>query len=119
MNAGGPYAHGGCNHPYVWVMRIGVAGGSGNKPAPLPSAFREFIMNIYRLSRPSDYPFTWDEYIEFIVAANDENEARSINQDSRYNSPSWIPKDRVVVELIGTAKEDTEVGIICASFNAG
>jgi hypothetical protein len=81
----------------------------------------------------------YDTYDSAVVAAETESEARSIhpgdNQLSLKNgkwvgtrpdgteyesySGTWSRTDAVKVEYIGEAKEGTEKGIICASFNAG
>lgn len=68
---------------------------------------------------------TYDTFDSAVVAAETEEEARLINPDCRradWRKPAvkWCSSpDNVTVNLIGTAVEGTEEGIIIASFNAG
>ena len=88
-------------------------------------------MNIYKIfqSENNDY----DTFDSAIVAAESEEEARDMDPKSEWgNDPlkvnwncnsrrsSWaFNREKVNVEYIGVAKEDTKAGIILASFNAG
>jgi len=87
-------------------------------------------MYLYRLSQ--NIARGYDTYDSCVVAAQSEDEARIIHPSDytdngdldrdcfpRY-SDTWAsrPSD-VCVELIGTATDGTEAGVICASFNAG
>jgi hypothetical protein len=87
-------------------------------------------MNLYRLSQSTVRGY--DTYDSCVVAAESEDAARRIHpSDYRCNaapdadcflerSGTWCYMvDDVNVELIGTAVDGTECGVICASFNAG
>lgn len=87
-------------------------------------------MHLYRLSQ--SIARGYDTYDSCVVSAESEDHARCIhpsfyiengNLDSdcfpRY-CDTWATKPSdVLVELIGTAIDETEAGVICASFNAG
>ena len=79
-------------------------------------------MNLYLLTQK--LLTKYDVYDSCVVAAEDEYNARYIHPDGgmigkdRY--PTWVDEPFYVrVELIGTAKEGTEEGVIIGSFNAG
>lgn len=72
-------------------------------------------MNLYRVERTDRVGY--DEYDSVVVAAESEDEARTI-QPSEYGG-AWAPPDALDVDLIGIAKEGTERGVILASFGAG
>jgi hypothetical protein len=82
-------------------------------------------VNLYLISQSenSDY----DTYDSAVVAAETEELARNTRPNGEINRPSenwptdysWTSPENVRVELIGKAKEGTEVGVICFSFNAG
>ena len=76
-------------------------------------------MNLYKISQ--DKNNGWDTYDSAIVCAASEDEARLINPEGGWTTySSWCQSpDDVTVELIGTAVEDTNRGIVLASFNAG
>lgn len=80
-------------------------------------------MKLWKISRPGICGC--DEYDSAVVAAENEQAARKThpNKYGREDPPdiwnSWIPKEQVVVELIGTAKPGTKPGVICASFHDG
>ena len=68
----------------------------------------------------------YDTYDSAVVAALDEEDARSINPQSinfddwefiDYNT--WTERENVKVEYIGEAADNIERSVICASFNAG
>ena len=79
-------------------------------------------MNLYLISQNANDDY--DTYDAAVVAANNEDEARNINpngEDSwneKYSSWCSSP-EQVSVKYIGIATEETERGIILASFNAG
>lgn len=63
----------------------------------------------------------YDTYDAAVVAAETEEEARSIHPHATsWDSSVWAhnPED-VVVDYIGTAAKGTKKGVILASFNAG
>jgi hypothetical protein len=72
----------------------------------------------------------YDTFDSIVVAATDAGDAAEIhpysrlfpkpNREENWESEAWAssPKN-VKVTLIGTAKHDTQRGVICASFNAG
>jgi hypothetical protein len=77
-------------------------------------------MNLYLLTGTAS---GYDTYGACVVAAPSEDVARSIHPSGFLSS--WAYRDwakqpnDVKAVLIGTASEDTEQGVICASFNAG
>ena len=78
-------------------------------------------MNIYKISQEANTGY--DTYDSAIVAAETEEDARNISPDGGDWKIRWgywcqFPH-QVEVELIGTAKDGTEAGVILASFNAG
>ena len=90
-------------------------------------------MNLYKVTR-TDY-IGYDEYVEFVCSAQDEEQARSIAPWGALGEVAmvgWDPEVRkwgwhwadtindVQVELIGVADAKfTKPQIISASFNAG
>lgn len=63
----------------------------------------------------------YDTYDSFVVAAMTKKLAQQTHPNPKYpNIYNW-PEDRslVTVTYLGEAKEGTESGVICASFNAG
>lgn len=64
----------------------------------------------------------YDTYSDAVVCAETKEEARNIHPsgcelvDDNY---SWCSPKDVKVSYIGTAKEGTKKGVICASFHAG
>jgi hypothetical protein len=82
-------------------------------------------MNIYKISQSENNYY--DTFDSAIVAAESEEEARLINPDGEwyekqlgYKYTAWAYRpEKVKVEYLGTAKENTESGVILASFNAG
>lgn len=90
-------------------------------------------MNLYKVTR-TDY-IGYDEYVEFVCAAQDEEQARNIapwgslgegtmvTWDTGIRRWGWCWADTindVQVELIGVADSKyTKPQIISASFNAG
>jgi len=84
-------------------------------------------MKIYKISQRQNNDY--DTYDSAVVIAENEDQARNINPDKDndlfikdWSNMCWTwcngPK-HVTVEYIGEAKEGSEVGIVCASFNAG
>ena len=74
----------------------------------------------------------YDTYDSCVVAAETEVDARYIHPIDYKNDKNdlwyendcgwysdWAHPHDITVELIGVAIEDTEQGVICASFNAG
>lgn len=69
----------------------------------------------------------YDTYDSMVVAAETQEEAQKTPPflcpdywDSTANRHRWATTlDKVDVEYIGEAKESTQAGIICASFNVG
>jgi hypothetical protein len=84
------------------------------------------IMNIYLISQKEND--IYDCYDSAVVAAESEDDARSIHPDGRKNWDGidradpygdWCSKEYVKVKLIGKAEEGI-TGVICASYiNAG
>ena len=68
----------------------------------------------------------YDTYDSAVVAALDEEDARSINpqsinfDDLKFKDyTTWTERENVKVEYIGEAADNIERSVICASFNAG
>lgn len=82
-------------------------------------------MNIYLISRKDHAD--WDTYDSAVVFALTEEQARQTHPDPNVKVIDWGGKlgtwaytpDQVTVEYLGIAKEGTEAGVACASFNAG
>ena len=77
-------------------------------------------MNLYIISQSTNTGY--DTYSDAVVAAESSLTARRINPNGEWEEDysSWADSpDQVTVELIGTAIEGTEEGIILASFHAG
>jgi hypothetical protein len=87
-------------------------------------------MNLYLVSQEENTGY--DTYDSFVVAAPDEETARDTSphmyfdvekidwsQQEKDEFCDWANhRDRVTVQLIGTAVEGTQWSVICASFNA-
>ena len=76
-------------------------------------------VNLYKISQNTNNGL--DTYDSAIVCAASEDEARLINPEigsTTYYCWCAAAED-VTVELIGTALEDANRGIVLASFNAG
>jgi hypothetical protein len=89
-------------------------------------------MNIYKISQTVNRG--WDTYDEAVVCAESKEDAVKIHPnsnkpfdyeesaDSKFaenNSGTWAKKEFIEVELLGTADESIERGVIVASFHAG
>ena len=77
-------------------------------------------MKLYLISQTQNDGY--DTYDSAVVAASDEAHARSINPDGKWRdyAGAWCASaDDVTAVYLGEAKEGTEAGVICASFNAG
>ena len=80
-------------------------------------------MKLWRISQETNN--SYDTYDSAVVAADLEDEAKMMNphngediKKKMYNE--WVgTPDLVICEYIGEAKEGTEKGVICASYNAG
>lgn len=79
---------------------------------------------------------TWDQFDEMVVIAADEAEAKLmhpkfpeyqrgdggwfLNGETEWGRDStWDEPDMLSIEELGTAKEDSEVGVVLASYRAG
>jgi len=77
-------------------------------------------MNIYLIAQTENDRY--DTFDSAIVAAETEQDAKEITPDGgpwRAWAAWCSSPELVTVELIGTAKEGTEAGVIMASYNAG
>ena len=85
-------------------------------------------MNLYYISQREARGY--DTYSDAVVAAPDEATARRLHPNgiglygvawgTKGRESTWANHpDFVKAELIGTAVEGTEQGVICASFHAG
>lgn len=90
----------------------------------------EARMKLYRISQNDRDG--WDTYDSAVVAAESEDDARTIEPCSWDSAIHRLPREeeraydswtndpaKVTVEYLGEAKEGTPVGVIVASFNAG
>ena len=79
-------------------------------------------MKLWFIKRPES-EVDYDTFDSAIVAAETEEEAKTINPCSRgwgYRYTAWTKSpENVTATYIGMAKDGTERGIILASFNAG
>ena len=74
-------------------------------------------MELYLISQ--DINNDYDTYDSAVVCAENEEEARNMYPGGYVSTVTWcLPKD-VKVDHIGSAKNGTEKGVICSSFNAG
>lgn len=81
-------------------------------------------MNLYLLTQ--DEASGYDTYDSCIVAAESEEDAKTIRADgekitNKYKSyDTWASSaDKVKAQLIGTATLEVVRGVVLASFNAG
>ena len=77
-------------------------------------------MNLYKISQEENVGY--DTYDAVIVCAFSEDDAKTIHPEGQWPDrwSSWCSSpNNVTVELIGTALEDANQGIVLASFNAG
>lgn len=78
-------------------------------------------MNIYKLERPDRCKY--DGHDSVVVVAETEDEARQIQPNGEFTFvkyfSTWVPPEKVIVTLIGTAIGFTTKQVICASFNVG
>ena len=95
-------------------------------------------LNLYLISQTVNNGY--DTFDSAVVAARDEEDARSINPEGIWsgdNNPvlltptreeivdikdepyAWTRRENVKVEFIGVGSPDIKRGVICASFNAG
>jgi len=83
-------------------------------------------MNLYKVSQKNYDCSKYDQYDALIVAANNEDEARTICPNDYCDGYGWVnvfssSKENIgellKVEYIGTTHLD--VGVVLASFNAG
>ena len=70
----------------------------------------------------------YDTFDSCVVCAESSEAAKMINPSDWVTDwdgeeddccPEWCTAENVQVELIGTADEKREVGLICSSYNAG
>lgn len=100
----------------ITVNNMGITEGGGGD------------MNLYLISQ--DINDDYDTYDSAVVAAESEDDARTIHPDSGicgewdesdwWSESGWLKYsdiDKITVELIGTT--DRERGVVLASFNAG
>ena len=77
-------------------------------------------MNLYFVWQDENNDY--DTYDSFVVCAENEEEAKNTHPDGDVNwrSCTWASSpEKVKCELIGTASDNAERGIVIASFNAG
>jgi hypothetical protein len=83
---------------------------------------KDNYMNIYLLKsiKPRDY----EMYDSCVVIAPSEQEAVKIHPSGGENTNKqdefdWPCPKHVICTLLGTAREGSDVGVVCASYNAG
>jgi len=80
-------------------------------------------MKLYLLT--VNYQTGYDEYDSCVVCAENEDDAKCIKPNGSVfieddYCTSWaFSKNKIICEEIGTANENQEHGVICASFRAG
>jgi hypothetical protein len=78
-------------------------------------------MNLYLLTQ--NKTIGYDTYDSCVVISESEEDAKTIHPhfpNPKWDSLSWCKNpSQVEVEFIGTAKEGSVRGVVCASFNAG
>lgn len=79
-------------------------------------------MNLYLISQ--NFNRGYDTYDSAVVIAEDEDTARKMSPSNgdEYTHTAyspWAPSELVNVELLGAAKDGSNRGVVCASFNAG
>ncbi len=76
-------------------------------------------MNLYLLTQTDNRGY--DTYDGLVVAAEDEQQAKLITPEyGDFGYRAWADSPQsVTVKYLGEAKEDTQQGVILASFNAG
>ncbi len=86
-------------------------------------------MNIYKISQSVNVD--WDTYDSAVVYAESEEAAKLIHPSGNdCKAPSghsirdgaygcWTSEENITVELLGSAINSAEQGVIVASFNAG
>lgn len=82
-------------------------------------------MKLFKLWR--DTPKGWDYFDSCIVAALNEEEAKTIKpkpsgadeMEDWEKWKWWVPVEEVKCEYIGEAAEGIERGVVLASYNAG
>lgn len=75
-------------------------------------------LNLYLIYQDVNNDF--DTYDSAVVAAENEDDARSIHPSGYDNwDETWCKPDQVKVTMIGKAEDNMKRGVICASFNAG
>ena len=77
-------------------------------------------MNLYYVWQDENNGY--DTYDSFVVCAENEEEAKNTHPDGdgNWRRYTWASSpEKVKCELIGTASDNVERGIVIASFNAG
>lgn len=74
-------------------------------------------MNLYIIRQTVNNEY--DTYDSAVVAAESDDDARTILPGYASSEKSWCRPDQVIVELIGVAKDGIKRGTIVAAHNAG
>ena len=76
-------------------------------------------MKLYKLTRNNAVGY--DENAGFMIAANDEQQARVLASYAVIDEPSvtWIDPTLSACIQVGTATRGTKAGIVLTDFNAG
>jgi hypothetical protein len=80
----------------------------------------EETMNIYLLSRIDEESIGWDEYIGFVIAANDEEQARSLASTYKYGDEgpqTWTDPSQSRCERVGSS-DAPDAYVILESYRA-
>ncbi len=75
-------------------------------------------MKIYLLEQ--DEVNGWDTFDNCVICAEDEQTAKELSiLELSYGWVKLAQIDKINIEYIGEAKEGSEKGVVCSSFNAG
>lgn len=80
------------------------------------------MLKLWLVSRLDGESYGYDDYIAFVVGAENKDAAIKLTTDAHpYEAywSGWLPPEKIHAELIGTALSDAMSGIILDSFNPG
>lgn len=77
-------------------------------------------MRIYHIIKESGQRFRYDVYVEHVVAAETEQEARELCPTADEGADFWTNPDHSTARVVGVAVLSiSEPEVLCSSFNAG
>jgi hypothetical protein len=80
------------------------------------------MLKLYLVTRLGEQSYGYDDYIAFVVCAENKEAAMKITNDEHTIASSYTPwpaAEKLHAKAIGAALIDTMPGIILDSFNAG